>query len=461
MQQNKKAFRLFCLLSIACVAMLYFPHELFAQNAGAQDEPSRSDILNYALDSEVIALIDELIEEENTEYNDELYSLFLRSRNPSLEESILRFFAEQKNPILESECAEILADPYEVKRSLLAAAVRYAGEAGLTSLLPQLHSLAESDNYDFASPAVKAIAKIGSSEDAVFLINLMEEDSFDNERQRLVFRQEIMSAISSLDCSGIRNELSDIVENDEENAVIRAGAVSALAALKNGDDIETIAALFSESDPILREASVSALANFDSNQAAKDTVLEAFKDSYYKVREAALAAAEKMNLAEAAPYILYRAKTDPTESVKLKAYETLGRMGSGEGIAFLAEVLKDEKAGGKMRVKAADVLLKYNLDSSFADVAEVAEAAVADKKQNWLCQELGKLIAKIETDRSSSVAAAYLASSDAMAQSLGLDMYEKNKYAQVREKVEEIAANKKAGALQRRAEKLLGAQGGD
>ena len=471
MQQNKNVFRPLC-LPLACAVMLFFPCELFAQNAARQqgnegatkanaeqDEPSRSDILRYALDSEVIALIDELIEEASTEYNSEIYELFLRSRNDNLRESIFKFFAEQKNPILEDECAKILDDPYEVKKALLAAAIRYAGEVGLTSILPQLHSLAESDNYDFASPAVKAIGKIGSRSDAAFLINLMQEDFFDNEKQRLIFRQDIMTALSSLDCSDIRDNLVEIVEDEDENAVIRAGAASALARLTNSGDVDTIAALFSESDPILRAGAVSALSGFASSQAARDVVLEAFKDSYYKVREEALAAAEKMNLTEATPYILYRAKTDPVESVKLKAFEVLGRMGSGEGIAFLTEVLNDAKASGKMRVKAADVLLIYHFDASFASVAQIAEAAVADKKQSWLCQELGKIIAKIETQSSAELAAAYLDSSDVVAQSLGLDMYEKNRYAQVRVKVEELAANKKAGAMQRRAERILGSQG--
>ena len=465
MQQDKNAFRLFGLLGIACAAMPFFSVPMFAQSAPLQeesreqDEPSRHDILNYALDSEIIELIDELIEEESTEYDNELYSLFLRSRNDSLKESILRFFAEQKNPILEDECAQILDDPYEVKRALLAAAVRYAGDAGLTSLLPQLRSLAESGNYNFASPAVKAIAKIGSSEDAAFLINLMEEDSFDNEKQRLVFRQEVMTALSSLDCSDIRDNLAEIVEDEEENAVIRAAAASALAGLTNSSDVESIAALFSESDPILRSGAVSALSGFAFSQAARDVVLEAFKDSYYKVREEALSAAEKMGLAEAVPYILYRAKTDPVESVRLKAYEALGTIGNEEGKTFLSDVLKDEKAGGKMRVKAADVLLKNHFDSSFADVAEIAAAALADKKQSWLCQELGKLIAKIETQNSAELAAAYLASSDATAQSLGLDMYEKNRYAQARAAVEALAESKGSSAIQRRAQRILDAQG--
>ena len=471
MQKKLDAFRHFCLLILACVAMLFFPPLLFAQNAPRQesasnqndapepDEPSRSDILRYALDSEIISLIDELIEEANTEYNNEIYDIFLRSRNASLKESIFRFFAEQKNPILEDECAAILDDPYEAKKSLVAAAASYAGEAALTSALPQLRALAESGNYDFASPAVKAIAKIGSSEDAAFLVNLMQEDFFENEKQRIVFKQDIMTALSGLDCSGIRDNLAEIVEDEEENAVIRSGAASALAALNNSEDVEAIAALFSESDPILRAGAVSALSSFTSSQEARDVVLEAFKDSYYKVREEAIAAAGKMGLAEAVPYILYRAKTDPVESVKIKAYESLGTIGNEEGRTFLLEVLNDSKSGGKMRVKAADVLLKNHFDSSFANVAEIATAALADKKQSFLCQELGKLIAKIETQNSAELAAAYLASSDAVAQSLGLDMYEKNKYSQVREKVEELAANKKAGALQRRAEKILGSQG--
>ncbi len=444
----QRLFRLFQ-IPLIYAAVFFFSSLLQGQ------EVSRHDILNYALDSEILELIDELIEEENTEYNEDLYNLFLRSKNDSVREGVLRFFATLKNPILEEECAEILEDPYDVRKSLLSAAVNYAGETGLSSLLPALHSLAESGNYDFASPAVKAIAKTGSSDDAVFLINLMEEDFFDNEKQQLVFRQDIISVIINLDCSEIRWQLAEIAGNTEENAVIRAGAANALGTLKNSEDIDTIASLFNESDPVLRSASVSALSNFNSDSAAKDIILEAFKDSYYKVRQEALSAAEKMNLSEAIPYILYRAKTDPVESIKLQAYEVLGALGREEGKTFLTETLKDEKAGGKLRVKAAEVLLEYHFESSCGDIAKIAMSAVNDEKQSWLCHELGKLFAGIESENTAELSAAYLSSGDVLSQSIGLDMYEKNRYASVRSIVENLATNKNAGALQRRAEKIL------
>ena len=453
--------RLFAISFIFLLGLLA-PPSLLAQSASAgaetagQDEMSRLDILKYALDSEVIALIDELIKEESAEYNEELYNLFISSKNDSVREAVLRFFASMKDPRLEEQCAEILQDPYDVKKALLSAAINYTGETGLVSLLPELRSLAASGNYDFAAPAVKAIGKTGGSDEAAFLVDLMEDELFDTEKQRLVFRQDIMAALLSLDCSEIGERLADIVDDGEENAVVRARAAEALATLKKSEDIGTIASLFNESDPVLRSAAVSAMSNFESDPAAKAIVLDAFRDSHHTVRLAALSASEKMSLAEAVPYILYRAKTDPVESVKLRAYEALGKSGGEEGFAFLSETLASEKESGRLRVKAAEVLLGFRFDLSFADVERIATAAANDSKQLWLCHELGKLIAGIETDKSAELSAVYLSASDATTKSIGLAMYERNRYASVRGMVEELAASEGAGALKRRAERILG-----
>ncbi len=436
---------------LTAFSLLFFVSSFFS--AGAQ-EMSREDILKYALDSEVSELINTLIEEKNTEYTEELHDLFLRTKNANVKESIFKLFADQKNPVLEEQCVAILQDPYEERKSLVTAAADYAGAVPIPSALPALHSLVDTEIYDYASPAVRAIGKAGTKEDAVFLAGLLDMEFFDDEKQRLVFRQDVMAAISNLDASDIREKLISVVQNEDENVMIRSSAASAIGKLGFEDDVEIFVSLFNETDPVLRTAAIKSLANFETG-AAGDIILEGFKDSYYKVRLEALSAAEDMDLKEAVPYVIYRAKTDPVESVKMRSYEVLGKIGGSDGVSFLTEVLKKDDASDKFRAKAADVLLENNFDSSYSDVAEVAEKILPDEKKRWLCHELGKSFAKIENQRTSTMASMYLSSSDVITQNLGLDMYERNRYPSVRETVRELSEKEGAGAIQRRALKIL------
>ena len=438
-------------LFFSFVLMLFVP--FFYYDVVAQ-EMSREDILKYALDSEVAELINTLIEEGNTEYTEELQELFLRTKNSTVRESIFKLFADQKNPALEGQCVEILKDPYEERKSLVAAAADYAGAVPLPSALPALHSLVNTENYDYAAPAVRAIGKAGTKEDAVFLAGLLDMEFFDNEKQRLVFRQDIMAAISNLDASDIREKLVSLVQNEDENMVIRASAAAAIGKMAYDEDVDTLVSLFNATDPVLRAAAVSSLSNFD-NDTARNIVLEGFKDSYYKVRLEALSSAEKMDLKDAVPYIIYRAKTDPVESVKMRSYEVLGKIGDPEGISFLSEILKNDNGADKFRAKAADVLLNYDFDTSYPDVAEIAEKILPDEKKRWLCYELGKSIAKIKNQRTSDLASLYLSSPDSLTQNLGLDMYERNRYPSLKSVIQELSENEKAGAVQRRAIKIL------
>ena len=125
------------------------------------------------------------------------------------------------------------------------------------------------------------------------------------------------------------------------------------------------------------------------------------------------------------------------------------------GISFLSEILKNDNGADTFRAKAADVLLNYDFDTSYPDVAEIAEKILPDEKKRWLCYELGKSIAKIKNQRTSDLASLYLSSPDSLTQNLGLDMYERNRYPSLKSVIQELSENEKAGAVQRRAIKIL------
>ena len=89
------------------------------------------------------------------------------------------------------------------------------------------------------------------------------------------------------------------------------------------------------------------------------------------------------------------------------------------------------------------------------DVEKIAIESTKDERNKSLRMELGRILSRIQNDRTSTIADAYLRHKDAFVKSLGLDMFATNKYASVRPLIEEIANDEKMGALQRRAKSLL------
>ena len=184
-------------------------------------------------------------------------------------------------------------------------------------------------------------------------------------------------------------------------------------------------------------------------------MLQGFKDSNYKVRLEALKTVQKTKQQDAVPFILYRAKYDPTEAVKLAAVETLVLLNAPEGNAWLAETFCDTKKSEKLRVAILRAALKHNAAVIAGDLDTVVLATVTDKKYKTLRYEFGKEIAKAENSATSEICKAFLQSDDALTKSIGLDMFKTNRYAQVKPIVEAIAQDEKQGALQRRAQQLI------
>jgi HEAT repeat protein len=414
----------------------------------------RKDILKYGLESEVIELVNELGTENDVSYSGDLLELFSKTRNPSLREAVLALFARQKNASLKDWCVSALTDPYEERKSTILAVFSYVTELGIKESLPAIRSILESENAEFRQQAISALGKLGDAADGKYLLDYFEGSFEGDEKERLAIRQSVMSALEQLKAIETWDRMAEIVKDEDENAYIRADAAVAIGMMGKAESVDILAKLFESQDPVLRAAAIKGLAPY-STQVATDTIIEGFKDSYYKVRMEAIDAASKGKMDSASNYLIYRAKNDPVEAVKMAAYDALGSLGTAEAREWLRSVFLDEKATDKIRVKACAVLLKNSPDSVTGDLAGVCGKALADDKKPWIRYELGKLIAATESAATVDIALSYLGHKDTLTKSIGLDMYERNRYPAMGEAVKEIAANDKMGALQRRAKKIL------
>lgn len=413
--------------------------------------------LKYGLTSDVIALVGDLQTENDTRFNAELAHLFAVDKNVKLKTAILGFFIAQKDEALKNEVAEMLENFYDYKTELLKAGMQYAAQLKLhdASIIEALHTIIDENKTDVKEVAILTLGQIGSSEDAVYLTEAFENQNADDVNMNLIFRQTIMQALIDLHAADTFEFLKDVAEDEYENAIIRARAVTALGKIGNADAIEILVQAYSDEDPNIREAAVAGLAGFSGNAAATDILLQAFKDEYYKVRLKAIEVARETKNAAAFPFILYRAKNDPEYKVKNAAIEALAESGDAEGMAWLKEVFSEEKSGTNLRVKVASTLLKNNEAVIIADVEQEVITAMADKKKKKFAYELGKNISKIQSPQLVKICEVFLNDQDSMYKSIGLDMFETNRFTELTPLIELIAEDKKNGTLKKRAEQLL------
>ncbi len=415
---------------------------------------SRLDIISYGIETELISLVEALEKEDNKEFTPELTALFSSTRSVGVRESILTLFSNQAVDTLKDWTESLLQDPWEERSSTVILALSYASKLSLKECAPSVRALLETENTQFRGPAIAALGKIGGTEDAAFLSDMLDDEISGDEKQRLVTRQAIMTALAELKDPSQWDRFLEIAENEDENGVIRATAAKALAAIGGDRAYDALAKIYESTDPVLREAALSGAAKLEG-RGAETLISDGLRDSYYKVRIQALASAKEKKLDGITPLVLYRAKTDPVESVRDAAYETLAVLGNKEGLDWLSSLVNDEKATDARRVKAAKALSQYQKDIAWSVIPTVARKALSDDKKTWLRYELGKIVASAADSRYADLALEYLSHKDTLTRSLGLDMYEKQRYASVKSRIETIAEDDKQGALQKRAKTIL------
>lgn len=427
---------------------------LFVYSEDQTDEDKNSEIISFGLENEIVDLISDLKSNSNTDYNEQLEELFFATRSNSIKDSILSFYSAQKNIAFVDWAVSVLDDPYEYSKSIVLSVFSYLTILEVKEVAPQVRKILESENPDYRDKAIILLGKIGIPTDSDFLFEYFNSEISGDEKERLVIRQNIMKSLGEMRAENSWDQLYDIAQDQDENSVIRTTAAVALSKMKKIEAIDLLLQLLEEKDPLLRIAAIQGLSEFSGSEVTS-AILQGFKDSYYKVRLEAINSAEKMHLLEAAPYLLYRAKTDPVEAIRFRSYEVLGLLNDSNGTKWLLEQFNSDTISDKSRVKAFSVLLEHNFDILTPSFYIVIKNILNDDKKKNLRYELGKLISKTDKIISSSVAEGFLLHTDTLTKSIGLDIYEKNRYTDLQPIIEKIAADEKQGALHRRAKKLI------
>ena len=136
-------------------------------------------------------------------------------------------------------------------------------------------------------------------------------------------------------------------------------ACDALAKIKDGSSVDSLVKAANDADPNVRTSAIQALGAFAGgsgapSEAAKGAIAEALRDSYPKARIAACQAAAAGKVAEALPFLRYKAQSDP-EQVGAERGLPLPRRPRGGSIGSASDGLDDPfvflRAGSKIRRK--------------------------------------------------------------------------------------------------------------
>lgn len=409
-----------------------------------------NDTFKYGIEDQIIEAIATITQEEDPRFADALYDLFQESKSTNVKKQIMAYFAKLKDPCLEDFAVAIINDPYDEKKSIVDACFPYLAAAKSSAAVPGLVELLEKEEESYFNSALTCLGEVGSNEEAVFVAEYMDRDDLTTAQ-----RQSLMKVLGKLKAEETYDKLVDIVQNDNEDSYVRMYAAEAIGAMKIDGAEDILIDLFEDDDPNLRVYVLKGITNF-TDQKAVDIIIQALRDSQYKVRLEAVNSVETQHIAEAVPYLIYRCK-DKTEQqiVKDKCYTVLADFNTAEGNDYLVGLIKDRKTGDTTKAKVAVALLKNN-NAGSAEIIELAQDTLKTDIHKALRYQLGKEFAKYGRPEYEAVCKEYLSHKDVSTQGTGLDIYAKGKYSGLTSQVEKIAEGTKKNANAKKARKILG-----
>lgn len=417
-------------------------------------EKKCNDILKYGLEGQITELIDELTKNQDNRFVDGIYDLFQETKSVAVKEKILEYFTKLKDSCLASYAVEIINDPYDEKNSIVEKCFKYVSEADIKDANPGLVDLVDKEEDAYFTGALSALGETGGKEEALFLADYLDRDDLNVSQ-----RQALMRVLGRIKAVETWQKISEIAKDENENTFVRMYAAEAIGAMEKPESEDILVELFESNDPNLRTYVIKGISYFNDKKSS-DLIIQALRDSQYKVRLEAVSAVGKNRIDKAVPFLIFRCKDkDEQKQVKEKCYSVIADLNTSDGNDYLISVLKDKKIGDATKAKVSAALLEYN-HAGTKEVIELARSALKSDIQKNLRYALGKEFAKYDRSEFADICAEYIASDDVATQGTGLDIWAKGRYSSVKAAVEEIAKDAEEENLTEEKEKPKGYQFG-
>jgi len=452
---NKSRFprSLFPFLFALLFALFFAVIPLFAQD---DLEQTRLNTLKYGTETEIAALIQTLKTESADYLDDEIVKLVENTRNNKILGGAFAFFAEREKPGLETRAMRAIEEREDEENETVFAAIDYLGRVKSQAAAPVFRTLLEAGEKRFMNPAFRALGQVSgndSDEIAEYLIDFYENRGVGNENQR-----DIITALGASGSAKAVPFLAGLAGDNETRPVLRIAALEAIAKIGDTSGLDAVLACVASKDPNIRAAAVTALGPF-SGAAADGAILDAFRDSFYKTRIAAAQASRQRKLADAVPYLKFRAENDDVPLVKEEAIRALGAIagagapGNNDANKILEDLFTARKNSDRVRIAAGSMIMQNEPDS-FLDtfIKELDDAK--QKNQTSLYNGLLKIIGGTKCSGLETITRRLMQDKGIIEKSTSLDMAANNNLTSLAEEIKTIAGEKNE-SLSRKAKQTL------
>lgn len=420
-------------------------------DAVALQDKARKETIRFGTDAEILQLLKTIEEEKLDSYDGDLLALLDSSKNAKIKEALLRYFESGNKEGAEKIALRMVVERDLEPNTVVDAAIAYLSKKKSSAAASGLRDILDAEESRFVVAAARALGSCGSESDVDFIV-----DYFDTRNPTDATKQELIYSLGELKSKKAAGFLESIVANQDERPGRRMIAVEALGKISDPRSVPIIAAAFNEPDANLRVFVITALGKFPASAEVKQTIIEGFRDSFYKVRSAAAAAAASLKLGEAVPFLQYRANRDEVPTVREEAVRALGAIADSEAVDALEKLFMDTAASDRVRQESAGALLAIDADRQAEKIIAALDKAKEEKKMP-LYHGLAKKLTEAKSKSLEDLARRLIASSDSIDKHYALDIVIMNGIRSLDEKIQPLAEDKNV-ALARKARKALGNQ---
>jgi hypothetical protein len=421
-----------------------------ASKTGASESAAdkRRNTILYGIDTEILDLLKSLTSEKETAYNDELLKLLTASKSDKLRSSILDFFASLEWAQAESAALRIVENRDEQDAALVSSALGFLASIKSKEALAFVPKMLEENNKAYTKGLIRLMGRAGGETEESILLEWFDGDSTTQE-----LKEEAIKALGEIGSSKAAERLERLVKDGEAGKAARMYACTALGKIKNAASVSALIQAANGADPNVRAAALEALENFDTADA-RSAIVQGLRDSFVQARIAASKAAGKLKIAEAEPFLRYKATSDPEKAVKTEACRALALLG-GDSFSFLRERVEDKKTETSIRVLCFGLLARYDASRSLKLLEDVLRAEQTQKERSFFTALVREIANADDAPDIGPLAEILLGDKDFNIRIGAVEWIRKNKATDMKDELAKIAESDPSEPLRKRAADAL------
>ena len=440
------------------VIILIIPFYIYSEESEQDEEEEiRSivdvwkDVLLYGIDSEVLETIVAIRSAEETSLNNELAMIFAESYNLEVRKSVISYFQLIEYEGIIPQAEAILENHEDENKDIIIAILYYLSHMEAETDQELLKELIDDSNAGISTAALKVISTGPYSDSekveiSLYLIEKLEDSKFNED-----VKPEIIIALGELGCFESVDKLLEIVEDTYEEKILRMYAADALGKIGDVRAVPALKEIFSEQDALLKAYAASALSNFDA-EGVVDILMQGLRDSNWRVRLTAAKGLGEIGATEALDILIYKAKNDPENVVKMEAITAIGKLGVSEAYDFIREVYADDYRALDIRSHCLEVLIENDLSNSINSIKELVEKElVSSLTQGKILEITANQIFTVESSELKDIFALLINSTNLNVRLAAIRGIANNRYSDLKDTLETLSEEDPASVIKETA----------